>query len=145
MVLDVPVASLFASDALKSKQAKRKFLLLARERWDPTRKTIVPATQVAADNHTTAANTTELATKKPPQFQHLPQQSISEILRDETQVLKQGQGWIKISCETFPLERQNMKWCSDVFDQMIEEANVSCTLHTARWRSTQLGTDTGSD
>ncbi|PWN19120.1 hypothetical protein BCV69DRAFT_284278 [Microstroma glucosiphilum] len=31
-------------------------------------------------------------------------------------------GEIKISCEKFPTERQNMKWCSDVFDEMIKEA-----------------------
>jgi small subunit ribosomal protein S35 len=34
-------------------------------------------------------------------------------------------GEIKISCEKFPTERQNMKWCSDVFDEMIKEAQVS--------------------
>lgn len=31
-------------------------------------------------------------------------------------------GNLKISCERFPLEIQNMKWCSDVLDEMIAEA-----------------------
>ena len=38
--------------------------------------------------------------------------------------LEQGKGEIKISCELFPNERQNMKWCSDTFDALVREANV---------------------
>ncbi|TKY87696.1 hypothetical protein EX895_003277 [Sporisorium graminicola] len=34
------------------------------------------------------------------------------------------QGEIKISCELFPNERQNMKWCSDTLDALVQEANV---------------------
>lgn len=34
------------------------------------------------------------------------------------------QGDIKISCELFPNERQNMKWCSDTLDALVNEANV---------------------
>lgn len=37
---------------------------------------------------------------------------------------KQGEGVIKISCELFPNERQNMKWCSDTLDALVKEANV---------------------
>ncbi|SPO25211.1 related to RSM24 - mitochondrial ribosomal protein of the small subunit [Ustilago trichophora] len=33
-------------------------------------------------------------------------------------------GEIKISCELFPNERQNMKWCSDTLDKLVNEANV---------------------
>ncbi|SNX83665.1 related to RSM24 - mitochondrial ribosomal protein of the small subunit [Melanopsichium pennsylvanicum] len=33
-------------------------------------------------------------------------------------------GEIKISCELFPNERQNMKWCSDTLDALVSEANV---------------------
>lgn len=33
-------------------------------------------------------------------------------------------GEIKISCERFPNERQNMKWCSDTLDKLVHEANV---------------------
>lgn len=33
-------------------------------------------------------------------------------------------GEIKISCELFPNERQNMKWCSDTLDALVKEANV---------------------
>lgn len=38
--------------------------------------------------------------------------------------LEQGKGEIKISCELFPNERQNMKWCSDTLDALVKEANV---------------------
>ncbi|SJX65954.1 related to RSM24-mitochondrial ribosomal protein of the small subunit [Sporisorium reilianum f. sp. reilianum] len=37
---------------------------------------------------------------------------------------KRDQGEIKISCELFPNERQNMKWCSDTLDALVKEANV---------------------
>lgn len=37
---------------------------------------------------------------------------------------KRDQGVIKISCELFPNERQNMKWCSDALDALVKEANV---------------------
>ncbi|GAK64178.1 mitochondrial ribosomal small subunit component [Moesziomyces antarcticus] len=37
---------------------------------------------------------------------------------------EQPKGDIKISCELFPNERQNMKWCSDTLDALIKEANV---------------------
>jgi small subunit ribosomal protein S35 len=43
----------------------------------------------------------------------------------EEAVLKYGIGQIKISCERFPEERMNLKWCSDTIDKLIEEANVS--------------------
>ncbi|CAO1637778.1 unnamed protein product [Parajaminaea phylloscopi] len=34
-------------------------------------------------------------------------------------------GTLKISCERFPTEKQNMKWCSDVLDEMIVQATQS--------------------
>ncbi|KAJ9478640.1 37S ribosomal protein S24, mitochondrial [Pseudozyma hubeiensis] len=37
---------------------------------------------------------------------------------------KPDQGEIKISCELFPNERQNMKRCSDTLDALVKEANV---------------------
>lgn len=43
----------------------------------------------------------------------------------EVAVLEEGIGRIKISCERFPEERMNLKWCSDTIDKLIEEANVS--------------------
>ncbi|KDQ13673.1 hypothetical protein BOTBODRAFT_33377 [Botryobasidium botryosum FD-172 SS1] len=33
------------------------------------------------------------------------------------------QGYFKITCENFPQPSQNLKWCSDVLDRMIAEAN----------------------
>jgi small subunit ribosomal protein S35 len=43
----------------------------------------------------------------------------------EQAVLEKGLGRIKISCERYPEERMNLKWCSDTIDKLIEEANVS--------------------
>ncbi|KZO96122.1 hypothetical protein CALVIDRAFT_481630 [Calocera viscosa TUFC12733] len=33
------------------------------------------------------------------------------------------EGWFKISCEQFPHQAQNAKWCSDKLDQLVKEAN----------------------
>ncbi|GAA5978864.1 hypothetical protein JCM11641_003593 [Rhodosporidiobolus odoratus] len=41
---------------------------------------------------------------------------------------KEGQGQdgqVKVACEVFPSERMNEKWCSDVLDKMIKEAEDS--------------------
>lgn len=39
---------------------------------------------------------------------------------------KSGQhGFVKISCEDFPLPAQNLKWISDTLDRLIAESNVS--------------------
>lgn len=43
----------------------------------------------------------------------------------ERAALEKGIGRIKMSCERFPEERMNLKWCSDTIDKLIEEANVS--------------------
>ncbi|UZJ51556.1 hypothetical protein CBS101457_000876 [Exobasidium rhododendri] len=42
----------------------------------------------------------------------------------EKAVLERGLGRIKISCERYPEERMNLKWCSDTIDKLIEEANT---------------------
>ncbi|PWZ01687.1 hypothetical protein BCV70DRAFT_157974 [Testicularia cyperi] len=42
-----------------------------------------------------------------------------------TDNVKDVDGEIKISCESMPNERQNMKWCSDTFDALVAEANKS--------------------
>lgn len=34
-------------------------------------------------------------------------------------------GFVKISCEDFPLPAQNLKWISDTLDRLVAEANVS--------------------
>lgn len=46
----------------------------------------------------------------------------------ERQALEEGLGRIRISCERYPEERMNLKWCSDTIDKLIEEANVSGLL-----------------
>lgn len=43
----------------------------------------------------------------------------------EKEAIEKGVGRIKISCERYPEERMNLKWCSDTIDKLIEEANVS--------------------
>ncbi|KDN46816.1 hypothetical protein K437DRAFT_256091 [Tilletiaria anomala UBC 951] len=111
VVLDVSIPSLFASGALQSKQARRKFLLLAGERWDPTKDVRVVQLgdkSIGEEQQRRAADGR--------QHEKYP-------LADEEEVLERGQGSLKISCETFPNERQNMKWCSDVLDKMIFHAN----------------------
>jgi hypothetical protein len=37
-------------------------------------------------------------------------------------------GYIKVSCEDFPKPAMNLKWISDTFDRLIEEANVSFNM-----------------
>ena len=34
-------------------------------------------------------------------------------------------GFIKISCESFPKATMNLKWVSDTLDKLVDEANVS--------------------
>jgi small subunit ribosomal protein S35 len=46
----------------------------------------------------------------------------------EKVAIEKGVGQIKISCERYPEERMNLKWCSDTIDKLIEEANVSQKL-----------------
>lgn len=41
-------------------------------------------------------------------------------------------GTLKISCERFPTEKQNMKWCSDVLDEMIAEATNTASDEIAQ-------------
>lgn len=96
---------LFANGCLASQAAKRKFLLLAGVRWNP----------FGGD---AGEDTLPLG----------PDERL-DVLNDvqgvEQRALDQGTGSIKISCERFPEERQNLKWCSDAMDKLIIEANVS--------------------
>lgn len=39
--------------------------------------------------------------------------------------LNHATGEVKIACERFPTEQMNEKWCSDVLDKMVKEAEVS--------------------
>lgn len=36
-----------------------------------------------------------------------------------------GNGFIKISCESFPKPSMNLRWASDTLDKLVEVANVS--------------------
>lgn len=48
---------------------------------------------------------------------------------------KNGQhGFVKISCEDFPLPAQNLKWISDTLDRLIAESNV-CISSSPRVRA----------
>ena len=38
-------------------------------------------------------------------------------------------GFIKISCESFPKAAMNLKWASDTLDKLVEEANVSIYIY----------------
>lgn len=91
VVLSVPVSTLFETGALRTPQARHKFLLLAGSRYD------------------------SMAGRK-----HETQQTASD-----GEASNKSLGEVNISCELMPSERQNMKWCSDVLDKLIEEANVS--------------------
>lgn len=49
-------------------------------------------------------------------------------------------GFIKISSEHFPEVRMNAKWCSDVLDELIKEANVcSICCQPAKYLHSFLG------
>ena len=39
-----------------------------------------------------------------------------------------GNGFIKISCESFPKPSMNLRWASDTLDKLVEVANVSFFL-----------------
>ena len=99
-VLTVDVGELFASSHFKDagNAAKRKFLHLAGSRWIPS-----------SGNY-----------NQGPQVQ--------EVFRQDgkyADVEAPAVGIIKIACERFPFESQNMKWCSDAFDLLLEESKVS--------------------
>jgi small subunit ribosomal protein S35 len=41
-------------------------------------------------------------------------------------------GFIKISCESFPRPSMNLKWASDTLDKLVEVANVGIFLYIFR-------------
>lgn len=101
--MTVSVADLFSHSPAFSKlspdaktKAGRKLLHLAGPRWDP-----------------------EARTERNNQQQPTLLEPFN--LEGDYKTLP-AQGQIKISCEQFDTERQNMKWCSDVLDKMIEES-----------------------
>lgn len=101
-VLTVNVSDLFRSGKLTSEAARRKFLLLAGTHWNPLED------RDGSDDRSKGSSRFTLDGKQ------------SEI---EAVALGTGVGSIKISCERFPNERMNVKWCSDAVDKMLQEAN----------------------
>jgi small subunit ribosomal protein S35 len=98
-VLTVKVSDLFESGKLTSEAARRKLLLIAGARWDP------------------------LEQQPPDQSSEHGFHLHAEHSQIEKLALASGVGTIKISCERFPHERMNIKWCSDTVDKMLREAN----------------------
>jgi small subunit ribosomal protein S35 len=103
-VITIRIADLFKGDYLSSRDAKKKFLLLAGPRWNPF------------EEKTDVSNPVKKTSNDFDLFgDH------SEI---ERKVLDQGGlGVVKISCERFPNSQMNLKWCSDVVDSLIAESN----------------------
>ncbi|WFD03040.1 37S ribosomal protein S24, mitochondrial [Malassezia obtusa] len=97
VVLHVDLRDLFAADVLKTAEAKHKFLLLAGARWSPAQADVVEALNAA-------------------------QQKGAEALAKAYAELPLGS--LKIGCSQYPHESQNMKWCSDVLDRMLAEAQA---------------------
>lgn len=142
VVLEFPVRALFASGVLTSPQARRKFLLLAQDRWDPERRSaeeVIEGEEAALEVASDATISQEGQTSTPAQDREQGPSRV--ILQMEKEIVEKGKGWIKIGCETFPLERQNMKWCSDVLDKMISEANVSLALVLSNHAALRSSTD----
>lgn len=110
VVLNVDIKDLFGANVLKTPAAKHKFLLLAGARWQA------------------------------PNFAAV--QTLNDALASGSDALakayeSQPLGSLKISCSANPHESQNMKWCSDVLDRMIAEAQVCRTTNAGRadlWR-----------
>ncbi|PWN28604.1 hypothetical protein BDZ90DRAFT_152836 [Jaminaea rosea] len=93
-VLTVSVPDLFKahSTAFSSVRAKRKFLHLAGPRWDA------------------GGRGADLA-------------EVFQLEGDKAYASKCPEvGEIKISCDRFPMQAQNDKWCSDVLEEMVAEA-----------------------
>jgi len=96
VVLDVGVRDLFKSGALKTPQAKHKFLLLCGARWQ------APSADVIATLNGALERGADL---------------------DEAYTSAGDLGKLEIASSHLPHESQNMKWCSDVLDKMIAAAN----------------------
>lgn len=97
VVLRVSVADLFTAGHLKTAQAKHKMLLLAGARWQPTDlEAVVRVNAALAESPAALGEAYE----------------------------KEPLGTIKIASDQFPHEAQNTKWCSDVLDKMIAEAQT---------------------
>ncbi|WFC98805.1 37S ribosomal protein S24, mitochondrial [Malassezia yamatoensis] len=101
VVVTANVHELWKAAKLSSPQAKHKFLLLAGARWQPADLDVV--------------------------------QSLNSALEQGGDTLAKAYdthslGSIRIGCNRCPHETQNMKWCSDVLDKMIAEAQTGPSL-----------------
>lgn len=101
VVLTFDVKDLFHADVLRTVQAKHKFLLLAGPRWQPPSTAFIQRWNDALE---------------------IGESHLAAVASED------ALGSVKIASSDLPHEAQNMKWCSDVLDGMIREANVC--LHT---------------
>lgn len=105
-VVTIRIADLFKGDYLSSRDAKKKFLLLAGPRWNPFEE---KKDVSIAGRDVKGSNDFDL---------------FGDHLELERKVLDDGGlGVVKISCERFPNSQMNLKWCSDAVDNLIAEAN----------------------
>lgn len=100
-VVTVQVSDIFKGGYLSSRDAKKKFLLLAGPRWNPFE-------------------------EKGDIIEH--SSKVVDIFGDHAQLEREalddgGFGVVKISCERYPNSQMNLKWCSDAVDNLIAEAN----------------------
>lgn len=109
-VVTIRIKDLFKTNHLSSRDAKKKFLLLAGPRWNPfeEKKDVLHVG------------------KESPNFKRPGQEF--DLFGDYTEIERKvldegGLGVVKISCERFPTSQMNLKWCSDVVDNLIAEAN----------------------
>ncbi|WFD17796.1 37S ribosomal protein S24, mitochondrial [Malassezia caprae] len=97
VVLTFDVKDLFRENVLKTPQAKHKFLLLAGPRWQPPSPAFIQRWNDALERGG---------------------QDLDALSKED------ALGSVKIASSDLPHEAQNMKWCSDVLDSMIREANA---------------------
>lgn len=98
VVLTFHIKDLFNWEVLSTPLSKHKFLLLAGPRWQPPNASFVERWNTALSKG---------------------ENFLSDICQKEDDL-----GSVKIASNSMPHESQNMKWCSDVLDRMVSEANV---------------------
>lgn len=96
VVLTLDIGQLWASKTLSSPIALHKFLLIAGARWQPPSPAWVEQWNAAR----------------------------AEPAKLEALVQSGHLGTLKMASDTYPHESQNMKWCSDTLDAMIQAAQV---------------------
>lgn len=102
VVLTFHIKDLFNGEVLSTPLSKHKFLLLAGPRWQPPNASFVERWNTALSKG---------------------ENFLSDICQKEDDL-----GSVKIASNSMPHESQNMKWCSDVLDRMVSEANAKPTF-----------------